>query len=157
MVHLALSRIQNLLAIQRSHEGVKLVSKANLIDNNVVIQIDRGVLTEASFQTVQIGSHAHLLEEALSAMNHSCTPNVHIDTTKMQIRQIRNIRIGDEITFFYPSTEWLMQRPFECKCNSPECLGTIAGASKIRGLFEKNASRFNHHIAETFKELQPSI
>ena len=157
MVSLTLSKVHDVLSIEQNQEGVKLVSKTSLTNSNLIIQIDRGILTSASFQTVQIGNQTHLLEETLSAINHSCEPNVHIDTTSMQIRQIRDIRTGDEVTFFYPSTEWTMHRPFKCTCNSPGCLGYIAGASKMRSLFEKNVSRFNDHIVRKFREVQPSI
>ncbi|KAM3555798.1 hypothetical protein MY1884_005397 [Beauveria asiatica] len=38
---------------------------------------------------------------------------------------------GDELTFFYPSTEWEMAQPFQCLCGTPTCRGTIDGAKKM--------------------------
>lgn len=38
------------------------------------------------------------------------------------------LKVGDELTFFYPSTEYDMAQPFECRCQEKECRGTISGA-----------------------------
>jgi hypothetical protein len=47
------------------------------------------------------------------------------------MQAIRDIRSGDDITFFYPSTEWHMQQPFACACGRPECVGMISGADSM--------------------------
>jgi hypothetical protein len=44
---------------------------------------------------------------------------------------LRAIRKGDELFYFYPSTEWEMAEPFQCLCGSPNCLGRIAGAAHL--------------------------
>jgi hypothetical protein len=38
------------------------------------------------------------------------------------------LKEGDELTFFYPSTEWTMAQPFECGCGAEECVGQVSGA-----------------------------
>lgn len=43
----------------------------------------------------------------------------------------RGLRPGDELTFFYPSTEWRMAQPFECACAAPSCRGRISGAADM--------------------------
>lgn len=40
----------------------------------------------------------------------------------------KGIKPGDELSFFYPSTEWHMAQPFDCLCGTPTCRGRIAGA-----------------------------
>lgn len=40
----------------------------------------------------------------------------------------KGLGVGDELTFFYPSTEWLMAQPFTCTCGTPSCRGRISGA-----------------------------
>lgn len=62
---------------------------------------------------------------------------------------------GDELTFFYPSTEWEMAQPFECNCGTATCKKWIAGAkhmgmAKLQGLF------LNGHIHELLEEQKPS-
>lgn len=91
------------------------------------------VLPTPSYLTVQIGIDKHILlqPEHLQYINHSCDPNVFFDTFSMEIIALRDISVGDEMTFFYPSTEWDMAQPFQCHCGSPKCLHEIRGAAHI--------------------------
>jgi hypothetical protein len=41
---------------------------------------------------------------------------------------IREISVGDPVTFFYPGSEVELSQPFECQCDSSECLRHINGA-----------------------------
>ena len=45
------------------------------------------------------------------------------------LRALRDIEPGDELRYFYPSTEWSMAETFHCLCGSAECLGSITGAA----------------------------
>ena len=83
-----------------------------------------------SYLTVQIGEgeHISLLPSYLDCINHSCDPNVFFDIDQKRVVCIKPVGPGEEITFFYPSTEWRMERPFRCLCQSPHCLHKIAGA-----------------------------
>ncbi|CAL3973576.1 unnamed protein product [Diplocarpon coronariae] len=38
---------------------------------------------------------------------------------------------GDELTFFYPSTEWDMAQGFDCLCGARACRGYISGAKEM--------------------------
>lgn len=63
----------------------------------------------------------------------------------------KGLKPGDELTFFYPSTEWHMAQPFQCLCSTPVCRGTIAGAksmppSKLEGYW------LNGHIRQLLEE-----
>lgn len=101
---------------------------------DVVIEFSaRQVLSEPNYLTVQVGIDKHILlyPEHLQYINHSCNPNVFFDTYAMQIVALKPIEEGDEMTFFYPSTEWDMAQPFSCFCGSSNCLGEIKGAAHI--------------------------
>ncbi|MGZ8523206.1 MAG: SET domain-containing protein-lysine N-methyltransferase [Chitinophagaceae bacterium] len=92
------------------------------------------VLTVPSYLTVQVGIDKHIMlhPEHLQYINHSCDPNVFFDTYAMQIVALKAIAEGDEMTFFYPSTEWDMAQPFTCLCGCNSCLGVIEGAAHIK-------------------------
>ena len=83
-----------------------------------------------NYLTIQISDseHIELSPSYLECTNHSCDPNCFFDTTRFQLIALRKIEVGDELTFFYPSTEWDMDRDFQCHCGSPRCLGVIQGA-----------------------------
>lgn len=91
------------------------------------------VLSKPTYLTVQTGTDTHitLSPTYLQYANHSCAPNAFFDTTRLVFVALKNIEPGEELTFFYPSTEWSMQQPFFCHCNQPECLGSIRGAAHL--------------------------
>lgn len=80
--------------------------------------------------TVQVSDEIHIILHPafLQYMNHSCDPTVFFDTKKMQLTALKDIEAGDELSFFYPSTEFAMASPFNCFCGAVNCLHTIQGA-----------------------------
>ncbi|KAH8763280.1 hypothetical protein F5883DRAFT_560242 [Diaporthe sp. PMI_573] len=104
---------------------------------------------EPTYATVQIGRNRHLnLNSDLLYLNHSCEPSLIIDTANMTVLAgPQGLKPGDELTFFYPSTEWDMAQPFDCFCGSAACRGKITGAKdmapkQLEGLW------LNGHIRE---------
>ncbi|MET0636358.1 MAG: SET domain-containing protein-lysine N-methyltransferase [Chitinophagaceae bacterium] len=89
--------------------------------------------SKPSYLTVQVGIDKHIMlqPEHLQYINHSCDPNVFFDTSSMEVVAVKRIEEGDEMTFFYPSTEWDMAQPFTCICGTANCLGEIKGAAHI--------------------------
>jgi hypothetical protein len=51
---------------------------------------------------------------------------------KSAVVVLQPIRPGDELRFFYPSTEWEMHEPFACHCRAARCVGTVRGARFLR-------------------------
>ena len=104
------------------------------------------ILSKPTYLTIQLDDNRHILlnPENLQNINHSCNPNVFFDTDAMQLVALRSINKGDELFFFYPSTEWEMAQPFTCHCGSPDCLTEIKGALFIKkNILEKyRLSRF---------------
>src|SRR5476649_1232497 len=91
------------------------------------------IVDHPTYLTVQVDTDKHitLQPEFLQYANHSCHPNAFFDTTLMQFICLRPIQEGEEITFFYPSTEWSMVQPFYCYCGYEKCLQDIRGAAHI--------------------------
>lgn len=89
------------------------------------------IAAEPTYLTVQVdvSKHITLQPEFLQYINHSCDPNVFFDTTLMKVVALKEIREEEELTFFYPSTEWQMTQSFNCYCGSANCLGSIKGAA----------------------------
>ncbi len=86
-----------------------------------------------NYLTVQVGEHTHITLQPshLQYINHSCKPNAFFNTDTMELIALDTIEAGEEITFFYPSTEWKMDQPFVCQCGKPECLQLIQGAAYL--------------------------
>ena len=129
-----------------SHHGFSEVRKSLLSNQNALFALQTfepgevisdfyagGIYTQPTYLTVQTGIDRHitLQPEFLQYINHSCAPNVFFDTTTMQLICLRPIGEEEELTFFYPSTEWDMVQPFNCYCGSSNCLGEIRGAAYL--------------------------
>lgn len=86
-----------------------------------------------TYLTVQMDeiTHFEFEPEFLQYMNHHCDPNVHLDLEALTLVALKPIESGEELHFFYPSTEWKMDRPFICHCGAPNCLGKISGAHAL--------------------------
>ena len=114
-------------------KGKRVVTTVAVPKGELVAQISghRDVRVPTRY-TVQAGVNLHIdgLKQ-LTFMNHSCAPSVFLNTTDLTITALRDLAVGDEVTFFYPSTEWHMAEPFDCLCGAPTCVGRIAGAQSL--------------------------
>lgn len=100
------------------------------------------IFSRPTYQTVQVNETDHILDIVFANMNHSCQPSTYIDCKTLTLSAEKDIEIGEELTFFYPSTEWEIQMKFKCNCKSPSCLDVICGTvnNHIQG------NRINQHI-----------
>lgn len=106
----------------------------NFMPGDIISRFHAGkIVNHATYLTVQTGVNRHitLQPEFLQYINHSCEPNVFFNTTTMEVICLKELNVGDELTFFYPSTEWDMVQPFVCNCGSKDCLQLINGASHL--------------------------
>ena len=129
--------------------GARLTTDQPYQQGEMLCHIENYRVTgEATYQTVQVGSHTHIEElGVLAYLNHSCQPNVIIDTTAMAVYAARDIAEGEELTFFYPSTEWEMDRPFICLCGAAQCIRLVAGA-KYLSIDTLSRYFINQHIRD---------
>jgi hypothetical protein len=113
------------------------------------------VLDHPTRFTLQLDEVTHILlsPEPLWYCNHSCDPNIFFDTEAMEVVCLRDIAEGEELRFFYPSTEWSMAEPFACFCGGPGCLGRISGAADLPDeVLER--FRLNNYVVNKWLERQ---
>ncbi|CAI7658069.1 unnamed protein product [Penicillium viridicatum] len=121
-----------------------------------------------TYTSVANGKNCRIeLNSDLVYCNHSCRPSLIFDMSRFEVRVAddRPLAIGDELTFFYPSTEWEMVQPFQCNCGAQgKCRGLISGAANletsilsqywlnqhIRDLLQDREQRANGDIARSF-------
>jgi hypothetical protein len=112
--------------------GNRLITTSAISKGTVFHKItDYQLMGQATYQTVQVDTAMHLEEYYLSHTNHSCAPNIVIDITRLECRALRDIEPGEELSFFYPSTEWSMNQPFVCNCGSAHCIQLVEGAKTL--------------------------
>jgi len=97
------------LVIKTENKFRTLITKQQYKKGEVICGIPREkVVDKPNRFTVQIDRAEHTDVGKLAALNHSCDPNVILDTRKMQMVARRDIEIGEELYFFYPppSGKW---------------------------------------------------
>jgi hypothetical protein len=141
------------LAIKTENKFRSLITKQVYKKGEVICEIPiEKVTNTANRYTVQIGRDRHTEVGKLSALNHSCDPNVILDTENLKMVARRDIEQGEELFFFYPSTEWEMDAPFICLCGSSNCIHVVAGA-RFLPLSTLETHYLNRHIRELMIEL----
>ncbi|MEO7983653.1 MAG: SET domain-containing protein-lysine N-methyltransferase [Bacteroidota bacterium] len=117
---------------------------------DIIADFSAGTISaEPTYLTVQVGvgKHITLQPEFLQYINHGCDPNVFFNTTTMQLVALKELQPDEEMTFFYPSTEWKMTQPFNCYCGSPHCIGQIRGAAYL-----SKEAREKYHLTDFIQQ-----
>jgi hypothetical protein len=141
------------LSVRTENKFRSLITKQAYTKGEVICEIPSdNVINKATRFTVQIGRNEHTDVGKLAALNHSCDPNVILDTENMVMVARYDIAKGDELSFFYPSTEWEMAAPFICLCGASNCIHVVAGA-RFLPLSTLENHFLNKHIREMMIEL----
>ncbi len=141
------------LTIKTENKFRTLTTKQAYKKSEVICAMPSENLTDKPNRfTVQIAREQHTHVGKLAALNHSCDPNVILDTKNMEMVACKDIQKGEELFFFYPSTEWEMAAPFICLCGAPNCIHVVAGA-RFLPLSTLEHHYLNPHIRETIVDL----
>ncbi|KAI9925283.1 hypothetical protein ASPWEDRAFT_120581 [Aspergillus wentii DTO 134E9] len=125
-----------LLQVNRSAQefGSSASSLVDLPAGAVFAKITTATPAKKAYTSVQTGPDSHIeLNSDLVFCNHSCAPTLNFDMHNMEVRVVDNrpLKAGDDLTFFYPSSEWDMDQSFDCNCGAKECRGRISGAKNM--------------------------
>ncbi|KAI8048035.1 uncharacterized protein B0P05DRAFT_600897 [Gilbertella persicaria] len=130
----------------------KLVAERAFPEGSVIAPLEGLTPGAKRYSTVQISETEHIeLNSDLVFMNHSCDPSTLMDVDRMVVTATRDIAAGDELTFFYPSTEWDMAQPFSCWCGSSKCIETVQGA-KYLSTDTLNKFKSSRHIKQLLQK-----
>ena len=145
--------IPSTLTIRTQNKFRSLITKQAYKAGEIICPIPtESMSNKPTMYTVQVGRTKHVEVKELASMNHSCNPNTILDTARMLVFASRDIAVGEELTFFYPSTEWEMASPFVCMCGAPNCIHVVAGARFLPASTLENYY-LSRHIREEISEL----
>jgi hypothetical protein len=147
----------NHISINYSAEafGASATSLADLPAGALFAKMTTTTPGSETYTSVQTGSNTEIeLNSDLVFCNHSCAPSLVFDMARLEARVVDDgpLKKGDELTFFYPSTEWDMTQPFHCTCGAEDCIGWVSGA---KGMDEKVLGKYwlnYHNVGLRFKE-----
>jgi len=141
------------LTIKTENKFRSLITKRAFKKGEVICEIPtEKVVNKPNRFTVQIGTDKHTDVGKLAALNHSCDPNVILDTEHLLMYACKDIEKGAELSFFYPATEWEMDAPFICLCGAANCIHVVAGA-RFLPLSTLEHHYLNKHIREMMIDL----
>ena len=110
--------------------------------------------------SVQIGHDLHVIfGRPVESFNHSCEPNCGIllprDGSPAEVRAMRPVAEGEELTFDYASFEDDIQHmPGPCLCGSRRCRGKISG---YHALPADRREAYGVYIAEYLREAESAL
>jgi hypothetical protein len=80
------------------------------------------------------------------SINHSCAPNCGMRNAT-QVVAMRDIAVGEELTFDYAMTDMAPYDEFDCSCGTPECRGRVTAEDWQReDLRHRYAGWFAPHV-----------
>ena len=85
------------------------------------------------FSPDENGQYPREMPYDLPAGEPKPTPGPNGIAGELRVVKERSLRAGEDLCFFYPSTEWDCARPFECLCGASKdvCLGWYGGAQDV--------------------------
>ena len=110
---------------------IKILKDENMIWFTGVVKGDE----ESNVESLQIDDDKFLeSQDSDNFLNHSCEPNCRIDWNTMWLTALRDIKMGEELTYDYHTSDWdnfsLKRKDpawFKCSCGAPQCVGKMYG------------------------------
>lgn len=126
--------------------GSGIITNRAFAPGETIVEVKADVESaEPSRFSLQVGTDRHIDAGEIRYLNHSCAPNAYFDASTGRLVAEREIAAGDEVSIFYPASEWDMACPFMCKCGTGDCVQFVGGARHLpRGVIGRY--RFNEHV-----------
>jgi len=116
--------------------------------------------TQRSRHTIQVDRQTHLVPDGMAVLlSHSCSPTcgvvIRSGVTQIEVRALRPIAAGEEITVDYETFEEdVAHFGGPCRCGAASCRGRIVG---YRHLPNDVKARYGEYIAEYLRILDSEI
>ncbi|MBW2713285.1 MAG: SET domain-containing protein [Deltaproteobacteria bacterium] len=128
--------------------GSGLISQKKRAVGDVLASVEANslIMEAPDKHSVQLGFDRHLdtTDLCMAHLNHSCSPNTKITFEEgvVTMHAIRDIAVGDELSFNYLTTEYDLECPFECSCQSTDCYGKIQGYLHLKTMQRQDLQPF---------------
>ena len=117
-------------------------------------------LAKRSRHSMQVDADTHILPDGVTVLvNHSCEPNcgvvIRAAAKKLEVRALRPIAAGEELTFDYDTFEYEVEHlKGPCLCGSAKCRGRVAG---YKHLPAEAKARYGEFIADYLRILETKV
>lgn len=115
--------------IKKGLDKLGVFAKELIKKGETIFIFEGKILSHIDKFSIQLDENKHLSGsgDIDDNLNHSCDPNGYLDFNTLEFKALKDIPINEEITMNYLTTEYELSNPFQCKCKSKNCLGTIKG------------------------------
>jgi cyanophycin synthetase len=128
--------------------GRELVATRSFSSGETVLKSWGPKTLKRTRHSMQVDTDTHIVPDgAMTFVNHSCNPNcgviIRAGVEEIEVRTIRSIQAGEEITFDYESFEReveFIKGP--CLCQALNCRGRIVGHKNLQGDSSVRAEEF---------------
>ncbi|TFL03450.1 hypothetical protein BDV98DRAFT_602886 [Pterulicium gracile] len=135
-----------------------LISLKDFKKGDVVTMITGYIPSERTRTSIQVGLRQHVeWNTDMVFAQHSCNPNLGVDLQyenkdEWRVVALRDIKVGDYLTWFYPSTEWdAWGGGFPCSCGTSRCIGHYKGGKGMTLEQLATYEYINPHIIDLHK------
>jgi len=99
--------------------GTGCYATRDFAKGDVISRIRGHIDDKRDFESLQIkeGKHLHMQRPEVF-LNHNCDPNCAIDFESLELHALLPIKKGEQLTWNYNTSEWVLQRPFRCQCGA---------------------------------------
>ena len=127
MPHRRYEHDSEFLYTKRRADGIYgLYARVMLFEGERIIDVASGdEQTERTFRTIEVDA-GHFSHPEGNFTNHSCDPSAAVDKTRGVLFAVRDIQVGEEITFDYLESESELISDFNCSCGADDCVGRIS-------------------------------
>ena len=137
--------------------AISKISKGEIVASFGGSVIDQSELVKYSddrvSRSLQLNSDTYLLSgnipEPGDMINHSCEPNCGIAGTS-SVQALRDIEIGEEITFDYAMTDSSKYDEFICACGKSGCRKKITGVDWQKEVLQ---ARYRNYFSSYIEKL----
>ncbi len=95
---------------------------------------------------MQVGPDTYLSEDPKSPtiddfLNHSCRPNLGFENGSLMLYALRDIQLGEELTFDYSTTMNEIGWSIKCRCRAENCRGSVRSYCELPKAEQKRLRR----------------
>lgn len=134
LVHMFPS-ISNTVIITATHNGKGVIASRDIPEGDTILIFERHYVSASTNKTLHINDELYQLsrnsEAAENFINHSCEPNAYVDFQTIDLKALRNIHAGEEVTYDYCTSDWDNEDIFDCNCGSNVCRKRISGFKNL--------------------------
>lgn len=88
------------------------IATALFQQGDTVLELSGPIVTQPTRESIELDRHMHIIDPQGSFVNHAASPTTHVNRLNQCLEAVRDIAVGDEITFDYNQNETCMVAPF---------------------------------------------